>query len=497
MPLQGKPCMPRSTSLHLLPSMKRAEYQGKKTEQRTVRLLCLVLLVLLFAILNTGCAGFVSGTNGGVLAAPSVTTEPTAQTVTEGQTATFSIVAAGSAPLNYQWNKNGVAISGATSSSYTTPVTTASDDGTQFTALVSNSLGSVTSNPASLRIRRRVGPSITTQPANQTVSTGQTATFSVIAAGTAPLTYQWNKNGAAISGATSSSYSTPPTTISDNGAQFTVTVSNAAGSVTSVAATLTVNAVTVPPSITTQPASQTVTAGQTATFTVIASGTGPLSYQWQKNGANIGGATSSSYTTSATATSDSGSTFVVVVTNTAGSVTSSAVSLTVNPATVAPSITTQPVSQTVTAGQTGSFSVTATGTSPLGYQWSKNGTAISAATAATYTTPATTTTDNGAQFTVAVSNSAGSVTSSVATLTVNAATYLLSASPTSLSFGDVNTGSSSSLAVTLTNSGNSGVTISGVTVSGAGFSDGGVSAGTILNAGQSATLNVSFAPATP
>jgi ASPM-SPD-2-Hydin domain-containing protein/glycosyl hydrolase family 123/immunoglobulin I-set domain protein len=248
------------------------------------------------------------------------------------------------------------------------------------------------------------------------------------------------------------------------------------------------------PGITTQPVNQTVTAGQTATFTVAATGTAPLSYRWQKNGANIFGATSSSYTTPATTTADSGSTFDVVVTNSAGTATSNAATLTVNPAPVAPSITTQPVSQTVTAGQTASFSVTATGSSPLGYQWSKNGTDISGATSASYTTPATATTDNGAQFTAVVSNSAGSVTSSAAALTVNAATYLLSASQTSLSFGNVNTGSNSNLILTLTNSGNSTVTVSSVSTSGAGFTASGVSAGTILSAGQTATLNMNFAP---
>src|SRR4029077_12241783 len=100
--------------------------------------------------------------------------------------------------------------------------------------------------------------------ANQTVTAGQTATFSVTATGTAPLTYQWSKNGAAISGATSSSYTSPATASSDNGAQFSVVVSNSAGSATSGAATLTVSAAAVAPSITTQPANQTVTAGQTA-----------------------------------------------------------------------------------------------------------------------------------------------------------------------------------------------------------------------------------------
>jgi len=98
------------------------------------------------------------------------------------------------------------------------------------------------------------------------VTAGQTASFSVTATGTAPLSYQWKKNGTAISGATSASYVTPATTSSDNGAQFTVVVSNATGSVTSSAATLTITSATAGPSITAQPTSQTVTTGQTASF---------------------------------------------------------------------------------------------------------------------------------------------------------------------------------------------------------------------------------------
>jgi O-glycosyl hydrolase len=182
---------------------------------------------------------------------------------------------------------------------------------------------------------------------------------------------------------------------------------------------LSVTSAAVAPTITTQPANKAVTAGQTATFSVVAAGTAPLSYQWQKNGASISGATSANYTTPATATTDSRSTFQVVVSNTAGSVTSSAATLTVNPATVAPTITTQPANQTVTAGQTATFSAVAAGTAPLSYQWQKNGANISGATSANYTTPATASTDNGSTFKVVVSNAAGSVTSSAATLTVN------------------------------------------------------------------------------
>jgi hypothetical protein len=160
----------------------------------------------------------------------------------------------------------------------------------------------------------------------------------------------------------------------------------------------------------------------------------------------------------------------------------------------APAITTQPANQAVTPGQSAAFSVTATGTAPLSYQWRKNGANLSGATASSYTTPATASSDNGAQFTVVVSNSTGSVTSSAATLTVSSGTIALSASPTSLSFGNVNTGTNKTLPVTLTNSGTSNVSISSVSISGAGFNASGVSNGTTLTPGQTATLNVSFAP---
>jgi hypothetical protein len=174
-------------------------------------------------------------------------------------------------------------------------------------------------------------PVITTQPANQTVNSGQAATFSVVATGTS-LTYQWKIGSTSIPGATAASYTTPATSATDNGSQFEVTVSNPGGSVTSNAATLTVNS---KPLITMQPSNQTVTVGTGATFTVNAAGTAPLSYQWQEASANIAGATSASYTTAATALTDNGAQFDVVVTNSLGSATSNVVTLTVT-ATAAP-----------------------------------------------------------------------------------------------------------------------------------------------------------------
>ena len=267
-----------------------------------------------------------------------------------------------------------------------------------------------------------LAPTIAAQPANQIVTVGQAATFSVAASGTAPLRYQWLRNNANIGGATGASYTTPATLAGDNGSKFNVVVSNSAGNITSSMATLTVNTSVVAPTITTEPVSQTVNVGQTAAFSVAATGTAPLTYQWRKNSANISGATAVSYTTPATVSGDNGATFDVIVSNSAGNQTSTKATLTVNAVAVAPTITVQPANQSVPVGQTATFSVTATGTAPLSYQWQKNSGDISGATSASYTTSATVSGDNGAKFDVIVSNAMGSQTSAMATLTVNAVT---------------------------------------------------------------------------
>lgn len=161
----------------------------------------------------------------------------------------------------------------------------------------------------------------------------------------------------------------------------------------------------------------------------------------------------------------------------------------------APLITTQPVSQVVTAGQTATFAVGVSGTTPLLYQWKKNGSPVAGATSPTYSTAAMSASDSGSQFSVAVSNTVGSADSSAATLTVKpATTLLLNASVSSLNFGSVTVPGSSSQNITLTNAGNSPVTISQVLVSGAGFNAGGSAAGLILSPAQSTSFSVLFAP---
>jgi hypothetical protein len=201
---------------------------------RALAFVAFVLALLPWA----GCSG-----GGGAIGplAPTITMQPASQTVNAGQMATFSVAASGTAPLSYQWEKNGASIGGANSSTYTTPATTAADNGAAFTVIVSNSGGNTPSNPATLTVHS--GPMITSQPLNQTVNLGAAATFSVTATGTGALSYQWAKDGTAINNAIAASYTTPPTVATDNGAVFSVTVTDSTGRTPSNPATLTVSGI--------------------------------------------------------------------------------------------------------------------------------------------------------------------------------------------------------------------------------------------------------------
>jgi hypothetical protein len=316
-----------------------------------------------------------------------------------------------------------------------------------------------------------------------------------VATGTATLTYQWKKGTTSISGATSDTYTIASAQSADAG-NYSVVVTNSAGSVTSSAATLTVTAATVAPTITSQPQSVTTNAGTQVTFSVTASGTAPLTYQWRKDGTNLGNATSASFTINSAQAGDAGK-YSVVITNSAGSVTSADASLTITAASVAPTITAQPQSVSVTAGANASFSVTATGTAPLSYQWKKDAVNLSGATAATFSITGVQAADAGS-YTVSVSNAAGSVTSLAATLTVSSVT---SAAPTITSQpqgADVLVGANVSLSVTASGSGltyqwkKDGVVISSATsasytLGAIQLADAGVYTVTVSNAGGSVT----------
>lgn len=169
-------------------------------------------------------------------------------------------------------------------------------------------------------------PFITVQPQGSDISAGTSYTFTTVAGGDEPLSFQWRKDSAPISGATDATFNIPSTVTGDSG-NYTVVITNTSGSVTSSVATLNVSAVAIAPSITTQPLSTNVSYGASATFSVVAEGTEPLSYQWQFYGTNISG-TAAFYTVSGAAPADAGP-YTVVITNVAGAVTSSPANLTV------------------------------------------------------------------------------------------------------------------------------------------------------------------------
>jgi pectate lyase len=178
--------------------------------------------------------------------APAITTQPATQSVSSGAAVSLTVTATGTAPIAYQWKKDGTDIAAANSATYTIASAT-STDAASYTVVVTDAIGSVTSDAAVLTVGSSViSPTITTQPAPQTVNTGAAASFTVAATGTAPFTYQWKKDGTDIAAATSDTYSIAAAANSDAGS-YTVVVTNAAGSATSTAAALIVNAPTSTP----------------------------------------------------------------------------------------------------------------------------------------------------------------------------------------------------------------------------------------------------------
>ena len=208
-------------------------------------------------------------------------------------------------------------------------------------------------------------PTIAVQPAPQSVVEPNGATFAVGATGptlSGVLGFQWRRNGVAINGANGATHDTGPTSVAgDDGAVYSVDVSNRAGTVQSSGATLTVTAAIVPPAVTQQPASATVAVGASATFSVAASGTTPV-YQWRRsddgglNFTDIVGANATSYTVAAAAAGDDNARFLVRVSNGAGFVLSDAATLLVTAAPPAPGLLGR-----IAAGGRFSLAVTAAG----------------------------------------------------------------------------------------------------------------------------------------
>ncbi len=326
-----------------------------------------------------------------------------------GQTVTLSVNAGGTAPFQYQWYKNGVAIASATGPTYVLSKITTANAGSYY-ATVGNSAGSAASDTAVLTIINAVAPSFSTQPLAKTVVAGNPVTFAAVAKGTPSPTYQWKKNGVTIAGATSSSYTITKVSTASPGS-YTVVATNSAGAATSNAAVLAVNTV---PVFTTQPPSRSTTVGASVTLVAPASGTPTPTYQWKKSGVAITGATASSYTISSVISTSAGS-YTVVASNSAGATTSNTATLTV---TVAPTVTAQPTGgKTINMGSPFTLTAAASGAGTVTYQWKKDGVSIPGATSSTYSVVSAAVSDSG-DYTFTAKNAAGSVTSNATIMNV-------------------------------------------------------------------------------
>ncbi|HTD65543.1 MAG TPA: immunoglobulin domain-containing protein, partial [Candidatus Limnocylindria bacterium] len=360
---------------------------------------------------------------------PIIAIQPTNRAVVAPANVNFSAIAAGSTPLGYQWFfndealANGAGISGVTATNLVITGAGAAHAG-EYYVVVTNSAGSATSAVVSLTAI--AAPIIARQPASQSVLAGSTVNVNFSALGSAPMVYQWLSNGTNLSNAGNVSGVTTTnlrltSILAAQAGEYSVIVSNASGSVTSEVATVLVG---VSPTFDLQPASRTVVSGSNVTLTTLVSGTAPFGYRWRVNGTNvvndgINGANTADLTIANVQPGHAGS-YSVVVTNKLGSITSTNAVLTVL---LRPAITTQPASQNVPESANVTFNVAATGTGPLTYRWRRNGTNLANGGSFGGTTTPTLTVLNAqlaqsGAYSVLVSNTAGTVVSASAQLTV-------------------------------------------------------------------------------
>jgi hypothetical protein len=262
------------------------------------------------------------------------------------------------------------------------------------------------------------GLTIKSGPVGATINQGQNATFSVVAEGTGPFTYQWKKDGAVLTGATAATLRLVNVTVAQAG-NYSVTVSNTQGTTISNAAVLTVNT---PLTLTSNPVSRTAAIGDTLApaFSVTATAASgvTLTYQWRKDGVNILGATSATLGLTAIKATDFG-TYSVTITSPTGTLTSTGAVLSraADPV-VAPVITRDPSSVTINLGSSLILSVAATGSPAPTYQWQFNGVSIPGANAATLVLTDVIAAQAGT-YNVVATNTGGTATSKSATVTTS------------------------------------------------------------------------------
>ena len=345
----------------------------------------LLLLVAFLGVFSfSGCAGLTTPTSNsksiGASAAPSITTEPVSADVTVGQTATFSVAVTGAAPLSYQWEKNGAAISGATSSTYTTPPTTASDDRALFAVVVKNSAGSATSTNATLNVAAAAGVAVQVSPTSATDAVGSTQQFVATVTGTSNTAVTWSVSGTGCSGAACGTisvgglYAAPasvpsPATILVRATSVADPSKSASASITVVVATAVLLSIS--------PTSAAVPTAGTDSFTATVTGTQNTAVAWSLNGAGCSVASCGTLATSSLAAvyaaplvAPSPPTVNVVATSMADPSKTASASVSIMSVVA---VTVTPNSTSVGTGATQQLNASVSGTSNTAVTWSLQG----------------------------------------------------------------------------------------------------------------------------
>jgi hypothetical protein len=369
---------------------------------------------------------------------PVIATNPTSETVRDGEAASFLATASGTPTPSVQWQ---VSIDGGSHwnplpgavANVLTFTTVAAYNGYEFRAVFANTVGEVISQVATLTVETEP-PVVTTSPASATVVVGHPATFTAAASGLPTPEVQWqvSTNGGAgwsnLPGATEDSL-TIVTTAEENGNKYRAVFTNSVSKATSEAATLTVETL---PVVTSSPANRSLVAGQVATFTASAVGLPTPEVQWQvsTNGgagwSNLPGATEATLTFTTTA-QENGNEYRALFTNLVGSVPSATAKLTVE---TAPVVTKEPTSTSVVAGENARFTASAVGVPTPTVQWQvstnlgstwANDTSDSGNATGTLTVAHATLADNGRRYRAVFSNGIHpAATTAEATLTVAA-----------------------------------------------------------------------------
>jgi uncharacterized delta-60 repeat protein len=354
--------------------------------------------------------GNVGSSSVGLPGPPRIDVQPADTYALAGNPGSISVGASGTAPLAFQWYRNGAALSARTSATLAFPSLTTADSGEYF-VVVTNVLGVVTSRVARVTALSTTAPFVFLQPADLVVDVGGTATFESIGGGSRPLFYQWRHDGAVVPNVGGPLLTITNVQVADTGI-YQLTLANGFGTVFSKDVNLLVATPPVITNFTVTPSSR-VTAGQTVTFEVAASGKGPFEYIWRFNGAVLPTELASSLTIPQSHFTNGGD-YLVVVTNSLGAATNGPITLTVDSP---PIITVEPQNQFQTISRTVDLRVTAIGSAPLSYQWRKDGMALSGATATQLSITNIAAADVGL-YSVVVANSLGAITSRLARVDV-------------------------------------------------------------------------------